>query len=128
VAARYRDALRPDSDLAAAIWRPRWSHGLRRERDLRRLAGELLVAVTRTHALIDGNKRASLVICDDFLAANGLRLDDDEDALFTIAMGAAAGAAEEDVIGPLAALIRAGAAPQPLDRRMPALMHRLATA
>jgi death-on-curing protein len=128
VAARYTGILRAGADLAAAIWRPRWAYALGRERDIGRLAGQLLVSVTRAHALIDGNKRASVVLCEEFLAVNGLRLADDEDALYAIAMTAAAGAEEEQVLGPLSALVRAGAPAQPIDRRLPGLMHRLASA
>lgn len=125
----YAAALRAGETLQGAIDRPRRLAHYEGETALVTLAASLLWGVTRSHCLIDGNKRASLTLTEEFLALNGHRFSEDEDALFELAMAAAeASIDEEGVQRGLDVLVSVGAPERPLADRMPDLIRRLATA
>jgi death-on-curing family protein len=123
----YAPALRAGASLEGAIQSAERRHHYAQEEDLCRLAAAILVAVTESHALIDGNKRASIRLAEAFLAENSHRLEDDEDELVALTWDAAAGDDDEDRTAErLRALCRPGRPPAPLDERLPRVMERLA--
>jgi death-on-curing protein len=124
--APYRPMLLGGASLQGAIARPQLLHDYEGVDDLARLAGRQLWAVTRRHALIDGNKRASIVLAEALLALNGARFEDDENALYTLTVDAASGTADEvATVERIRALMRPGAPARPLAERLPGLMRRL---
>jgi death-on-curing protein len=119
--------LRAGASLESALEAPRWAFTIEGERDPARLAAKLLWAVTRQHALLDGNKRASICLADRFLALNGLHLEGADDELYWTAYDAAAGAADFELTAKrLALLVSAGAPAEPFELRYPDVIDRLA--
>lgn len=123
----YRKLLRPGCSLHGAIAAPvRLAHYERLE-DPCKLAGSLLWAVTRAHALTDGNKRASIILADLFLRENGLRLEGEDDALYALAYDAAASSVSESTIRyRLSKLTVEGGHVDSFELRYPDVIHRLA--
>jgi death-on-curing protein len=66
--------------------------------DLVAKAGALTHAITRGHPFSDGNKRVAVAALDLMLTINGGELRADNDALYAMAMAAAAGLGREEVI------------------------------
>lgn len=90
------------------------------------LAGAVLWSVARSHPLNDGNKRASLVLADLVLAANGRRLRGAEEELVQLAARAAAGLVDEGAVpARVAALSEEGASTAPFAARHPEVIRRL---
>ena len=87
VDARYRDLLRGGESLEGPVLRPERRYRYEDVNDLAELAAALLVAVNRRHALVDGNKRASITLTDEFLALNGYRLEGDDQQLRRARLG-----------------------------------------
>lgn len=124
----YAAALRAGETLQGAIDRPRRLAHYEGEQGLATLSAGLMWAVNRQHALLDGNKRASVALAEEFLALNGHRFADDEDGLFDLTMAAAAKAMSEGQLAAVVARLIVGGKPdRPLAERLPGLMHRLAT-
>lgn len=70
--------------LQSALARPRhlWALG---GPDLCDLAASYAYGIVRNHPFVDGNKRTALVVCELFLALNGLRLAaGDADCVLTV--------------------------------------------
>lgn len=127
VAARYRELLRPGASLESALERPARLVAYGGEQDPVVLAAGLLWGITRAHALLDGNKRASIVLADELLVANSLRLEGPEDDLYLLAYDAAAGTSDEaQVLERMRALVRPGAAANGFASRYPRVIERLA--
>lgn len=124
---RYRSLLRSGATLDAALARPHQLHAYQGEEDPVALAGCLLWAVTRAHALIDGNKRASIVLADEMLAANGRHLEGHDDDLVALALDAAAGSiSEQTLVERMRVLARPGQPPARFEDRYPDVIARLA--
>lgn len=96
--APYDGALRAGASLESAVRRPEFLHHYADESDPVVLAAALLWAVNRTHPLIDGNKRASVMLADAFLTENDRHLDGSEDQLVELVLGAASGALDEALL------------------------------
>ena len=125
---RYAAELRGGESLGNTVAKPRWVQLMEGESDLVVLAAALLRAVNDRHALIDGNKRASMRLTDEFLALNGYRLDGPAAALTEIGWTAGAHGYESD--GALAEALRPlvveGAPHAPFDERFPEVVEELA--
>lgn len=90
------------------------------------LAGAVLWSVARSHPLDDGNKRASLVLADLVLAANGRRLEGAEEEFVQLAARAAAGLVDEGTLpARVAALVAEGAPSATFVARHPGVIRRL---
>lgn len=123
----YAAMLRPGASLETAVERPRRLHAYGGESDLIVLAAGLLWGVTRAHALLDGNKRASIILADDMLSANGHHLAGSDDDLTEIALVAAAGTVDEQrVIEMMRPLVREGRPEEGFAARYPVVIERLA--
>lgn len=123
----YGPLLRAGMSLATALEAPRRRAHYEGVEDLSALAASLLWAVTRAHALVDGNKRASIVLADDFLSLNGHRLEGSDDALYALAYDAAAGVGGEELVaGRIRACLVPGAPEAPFAARYPDVIARLA--
>jgi prophage maintenance system killer protein len=125
---QYAAELRGGESLGNTVSKPRWVQLMEDESDLVVLAAALLRAVNDRHALIDGNKRASMRLTDEFLALNGHRLDGPPAVLTEIGWTAGAhgyetDAALADVLRPLAV---EGAPDAPFDERFPEVIDKLA--
>lgn len=123
----YTPLLRAGSSLRSAIDAPRRRAHYEGVEDLAALAASLLWAVTRAHALVDGNKRASIVLADEFLDLNGHRLEGADDDLYQLAYDAAAGVGDEELVsGRIRACLAQGTAKAPFSARYPDVIARLA--
>lgn len=123
----YREDLRPQSSLQGALDAPRRRNYYENERDIVALAGSLLWAVTRTHALIDGNKRASIMLCDDFLQINNFHLEGNEQELSSLVWAAAAESIQEaDLVESLRDYIYPGKTVESFAARYPNVISALA--
>lgn len=110
-----------EASLAAAANRAAYG-----ETDPSVLAAAVLWSVARSHPLNDGNKRASLVLADLVLAANGHRLDGADEDLVLLAARAAAGRIDEgSVPEAVATLVARGAPASPFGARHPEVIRRL---
>lgn len=84
--------VRDPGGLQAALERPRtlW-HYAETKPDLPALAAAYAVSLTRAHAFLDGNKRASYVLCRLFALLNGgdfeASADDKADTFWALAAG-----------------------------------------
>lgn len=75
VDARYRMETRPGSvGVSQGIVAAMNYHYYSRVDDLASLAAIIMNSINRDHSLIDGNKRASVIVADDFLRLNGSQL------------------------------------------------------
>jgi death-on-curing family protein len=127
VESHYTSILIPGKSLKSAVEAPMRLHHYEGERDLLKLAARLLWSVTRAHALTDGNKRASAILTDDFLMANGLRFKGSDDDLYDLFYQAAASAIdEEEVCRRLPFLTAFGPSDIPFEERYPDVIYRLA--
>lgn len=123
----YRLSLRAGASLQAALMRPQTLHQYGGVEDLPSLAAGLMWAITRTHALIDGNKRASVCLADRLLAVNGHHLAGDEDALYDMTAAAAeSNLSEEALAERMRNLVAPGPPRGPFAERYPRVMARLA--
>lgn len=110
-------------EAALAAARNRAAYG---ERDPAALAAGVLWSIARSHPLADGNKRASLVLADLVLGANGRHLGGPEEDLVQLAARAAAGLDDEAAIeARVAALTRDGSQATSFAEREPVVMRRL---
>ena len=126
VDARYSELLRGGESLEGAVLRPERRYRYEDVNDLAELAAALLVAVNRRHALVDGNKRASITLGDEFLALNGYRLDGDDQELAALVWEVAAGLDEAETLERLRPFVVAGAPAEPFPDRYPAVIEALA--
>ena len=123
----YAPLLRAGARLCAASDAPRRRAHYEGEQDLACLAAALLWAVTRAHALVDGNKRASVVLADEFLALNGHHLAGAADTLYQLIYTAAAGRSNEaELAAGLRTCLAAGVPERPFAARYPDVIERLA--
>lgn len=102
--------------------------------DLVELAGALLVRVNKHHPLHDGNKRASITLCDEFLRRNGHHVEGPPDELAAFVWGIAAGLGSESeeavrarAVERLRGFVVAGAPDEPFDERYPGVIENLAS-
>lgn len=109
-------------------------HAFKGVTDLVELAGALLVRVNKHHPLHDGNKRASITLCDELLRLNGFHVEGPPDELATFVWGIAAelGSTPEEpvrarAVQELRAFVRPGAPPEPFGERYPEVMENLAS-
>jgi prophage maintenance system killer protein len=125
---RYAAELRGGESLGNTVSKPRWMQLMEGESDLVVLAAALLRAVNDRHALIDGNKRASMRLTDEFLALNGRRLDGPPAVLTEIGWTAGAHGYESDaaLAKVLRPLVVEGAPEAPFDERFPEVISELA--
>lgn len=123
----YRSILIPGKSLKSAVEAPMRLYHYEGVRDILTLAARLLWSVTRAHALSDGNKRASVILADDFLQANGLRLKGTDDDLYDMVYGAAANTIDEQEVARRMQLLTAlGPSEYPFEERYPQVIDRLA--
>ena len=122
---RYRGQYLGGRNLDSAIMSAPSEHYYAGTTKLDILASRMIWSISRAHALIDGNKRASIELTDEFLAMNQHQLKGSEDALYEVAMAAATRAFY--FIPPLMQpLIADGAPEQAFAARYPAVLERLA--
>lgn len=125
-AAPYDEILRAGASLEGAIARPETLHHYAGSDDLVALAAALLEAVNRAHALVDGNKRASIRLTDLFLAKNHLHIEGSDDDIVDLVVGVAAGEVPlEAATQRLRQLVVAGFPHEQFEARYPAVIHRL---
>ena len=125
--APYRHLLLAGKSLEPAVVAARQLHAYAGEGDLAALAARLLHRVNEIHALVDGNKRASVVLADRFLALNGHRIEGTEDELVELVWDVAANrVGEQATVERLRRLIAEGAPDAPFDERYPGVIERLA--
>lgn len=134
---------RAGTSFDSALTRPALLFDYEGEHDLGQLAGAVVWAVNRAHVLIDGNKRASLILADAFLAANGCRFLGDEPRLVALAAGAAGHPLSADLLrvndggegvrvnettvrSLTVGLVSAGASSESFAERHPAVLGELA--
>jgi prophage maintenance system killer protein len=122
----YAHSYRAGASLDGAIERPARLAHYTGASDLAVLAASLLVAVTRAHALVDGNKRASICLCDEFLALNDHHLEGSTDELARLGWDAP-GLSEEEVVERIRPLVAPGPPSASFGDRHPAVMSNLAT-
>lgn len=126
--ARYSDQVRGGESLGHTVERPRRLNHFEGVDDLVLLAAALLRAVNDKHALLDGNKRASMRLTDEFLGLNGHRLDGPDELLIEIGWTAGRHGYETDEA--LAEVLRPavvmGAPDLPFDERYPDVIADLA--
>ncbi|QTL05605.1 type II toxin-antitoxin system death-on-curing family toxin [Aquabacter sp. L1I39] len=90
--------LRDDSLLEAALARPRNLFHYGDAPDLAALAAAYAYGLAKDHPFIDGNKRTSFVVCELFLALNGMGLGlDDAQAVTTWLTLASGGMTEAEL-------------------------------
>lgn len=126
--ARYRDQVRGGETLAHTVERPKRLSYFEGVDDLVLLAAALLRAVNDKHALLDGNKRASMRLTDEFLALNDHRLEGPPETLIDIGWTAGRHGYESDEM--LAEILRlvvvSGKPMAPFDQRYPQVIADLA--
>jgi prophage maintenance system killer protein len=123
----YAELLLAGKSLQPAVASVGHAHHYEGVRDLAVLAGRLLHRVNDAHALVDGNKRASVSLTDRFLALNRHRLEGAEDELVELVWAVAAkGLDEREAVDRLRALIVQGAPGAVFEERYPGVMERLA--
>ena len=126
---RYEGQLRGGESLAHTVERPRRLNHFESEADIAVLAAALLRAVNDKHALLDGNKRASMRLADEFLGLNGYRLEGPSEALIEIGWTAGRHGYESDAVlaESMRPLVVEGAPDAPFDQRYPDVIADLAT-
>ncbi|WP_433240299.1 type II toxin-antitoxin system death-on-curing family toxin [Streptosporangium sp. CA-135522] len=78
--------------LDSAVHRPRASmFGQEAYADLFTKAAALLQSLAINHALVDGNKRLAWLATDTFLRFNGVEVDAEDDEVYDLVVGVAAG-------------------------------------
>lgn len=125
---RYAAEVRGGETLAHTAERPRRLNHFEGVDDIVLLAAALLRAVNDKHALLDGNKRASMRLTDEFLGLNGYRLEGAPDALIEVGWTAGRHGYESDtaLAEILRPLVAAGAPDTPFDQRYPQVIADLA--
>jgi prophage maintenance system killer protein len=125
---RYAAELRGGESLGATVERPQRLHHFEAKEDIVLLAASLLRAVNDRHALIDGNKRASMRLTDEFLALNGYRLEGSPGLLAEIGWTAGRHGFETDeaLAKVLRPLVVNGAPGASFDERYPQVVADLA--
>ena len=125
---RYATEVRGDESLANTVERPRRLHHFEGERDIVLLAASLLRAVNDRHALIDGNKRASMRLTDEFVSLNGYRFEGSPELLAEIGWTAGRHGypTDEALAEVLRPLVVEGAPDAPFDERYPQVIADLA--
>lgn len=127
VEARYSALLIKGKSIGSAVDSARRRFHYEGERDLLRLAAVLALSISQNHALVDGNKRASVMLCDEFLQMNGLRLKGSDDELSDLFWRVGAMAIGEDELTTQIQFLSAfGSHPLPFDKRYPEVIRRLA--
>jgi prophage maintenance system killer protein len=125
---RYANEVRGGESLAHTVERPRRLNHFEGVDDLVLLAAALLRAVNDKHALLDGNKRASIRLTDEFLGLNGHRLEGPPELLAEIGWVAGRHGYDSDEL--LAEVMRplvvVGAPDAPFDERYPDVIADLA--
>lgn len=125
---RYASEVFGGKTLGITVERPKRLHHYEGVDDLALLAAALLRAVNNKHALIDGNKRASMRLTDEFLGLNGHRLEGPAELLIDIGWTAGRHGFEGDEA--LAEVMRPvvveGAPDAPFDERYPDVIAHLA--
>lgn len=89
------DGIRDLGLFESAMARP-INHANYCDADAGALAACYAFGIARNHPFIDGNKRTSLVVCELFLAKNGLSLDASNAELVALFLDLAAGELTED--------------------------------
>ena len=125
---RYAGAVRGGETLAHTVERPRRRNHFEGIDDLVLLAASLLRAVNDKHALLDGNKRASMRLTDEFLGINEHRLEGPPALLIEIGWTAGRHGYESDeALAEIFRLVVAEGAPgSPFDQRYPEVIADLA--
>jgi death-on-curing protein len=131
--ARYATP-RPRQPVSGAVLVAQRLHAFDGVTDLVELAGALLVRVNKDHPLHDGNKRASITLCDEFLRLNGYHVEGDPDELAAFVWGIAAdlGSDPEEAVRAraverLRSFVRPGSPGEPFGERYPEVMENLAS-
>lgn len=122
-----RLGIRDEGLLESALARPihEWTHDSRIY--LATLAAAYGFGIAKNHPFIDGNKRASLMAIDTFLAINDLELETPEPEAVSVILGVAEGSATEDELGEwirsrlIPWIDRAAGAPYRIARSVPHL-------
>ena len=119
---RYAGAVRGGETLAHTVERPRRRNHFEGLDDLDPSA------VNDKHALLDGNKRASMRLTDEFLGINGHRLEGPPELLIEIGWTAGRHGYESDeaLAEILRPLVAPGAPAFPFDQRYPEVIADLA--
>lgn len=125
---RYASEVRGGESLANTVERPRRLHHFEGRQDIVLLAASLLRAVNDRHALIDGNKRASMRLTDEFLQLNGHRLEGSPELLAQIGWTAGRHGYQDDeaLAEVLRPLVVEGATDTTFDERYPEVIADLA--
>lgn len=90
------DGVRDEGLLDSALARPRNLFAYEDPTPtLPALAASYAFGISRNHAFIDGNKRTAAVVCETFLALNGLTLEATDAELYPIFLSLAAGSLAE---------------------------------
>ena len=126
---RYASEVRGGETLAHTVERPRRLHHFEGVDDLVLLAAALLRAVNDRHALVDGNKRASMRLTDEFLGLNGHRLEGPPELLAEIGWTAGRhGYPSDDALAEMLRPVVVDGVPNaPFDERYPQVIADLAT-
>ncbi|MFN8188071.1 MAG: type II toxin-antitoxin system death-on-curing family toxin [Gaiellales bacterium] len=123
---RYRGLVRPGSSVGAAVSSAAQRHHYEGVTDLVELAATLLVRINEMHPRIDGNKRASVQLCDEFLGLNDHRLEGEPDKLAAFVWKVAQDRRRADAVEGLRAFVTEGAPARPFDERYPEVIDDLA--
>lgn len=104
------DGVRDEGMLDSALGRPRNRFAYEDPTpDIPALAASYAFGIARNHAFVDGNKRTAAVVCETFLALNGLSLDATDVEMYPIFLSLAEGSLEEpELVAWLTAHTRAG--------------------
>lgn len=131
--ARYATP-RPRERIGGDVLAVRHLHAFEGVIDVVELAAALLVRVNKHHPLHDGNKRASITLCDEFLRLNGHHVEGPPDELAAFVWGIAAelGSAPEEVVraravAELRAFVQPGSPGEPFGERYPEVVEDLAS-
>lgn len=91
------DGVRDAGLLESALGRPRHLFAYSDPTpDLVALAAAYAFGIAKNHAFIDGNKRTAAVVCETFLALNGIEVTATDVELYPIYLSLAAGELSED--------------------------------
>lgn len=125
--APYRRLLRGGSSLQAAICAAQMRAHYTEEKSLARLAAATLCAVSQTHALIDGNKRAAICLTDEFLSLNGAHIMGQDVDICALVWDVASGRIDEaGAYLRLRDLVASGVPTQDFATRYPHVIENLA--
>jgi death-on-curing protein len=90
------DGVRDEGLLDSALGRPRNRFAYDDPTPtVPELAASYAYGISRNHAFIDGNKRTAAVVCETFLALNGMALDATDVELYPVFLALAAGTITE---------------------------------